>query len=774
MDTSEAEQSEKGRQMKIPNLANSVFLLIVCVFGIIIISPLIVTDKTDMIILSSFLIAVTFATIIYASSRIDKMNLELEGKINELNLEKAEVENLVEKNSKIENALSSLISLFIAPKDVDMAIKEALQRTGQFCNCECNYLILIGKDENSLHMTCCWSQENSRDRKTMFENLNISSFPWLAERLHEKQILSISELCSLPNQATKEKNIMISRGVESLLIVPVDLDEKTIGFIGIENSDISDGFSDEWEQTLKILSELLGMAVQHKFFLNDLSLFKSLIDESNDFIFVIEPGKGTIIDVNETACHELGYSRDEFMKMSGDEVEKIFGGRFWEKYIQDICGDRFLDIDKTMIRKEGSSIPVEINVTFTDHENNSYALAIVRDVTKRKEIEENLKKTQERVELALKGADLGMWDWNLKTNELIYNERWAEMLDYEAREIKPKIASWMDLIHPEDIPAVKNNINLHLEDKTPFFESEFRMQNKNKSWQWILTRGKVVEWTNINEPFRLAGTTMDTSERKKFEEELRHSNELKDLFTDIMRHDLLNPAGNVKGFTDLLLELEDNEKNKKLLNNIKRNNDKLIEMIEIAAKFAKLESVEDIRLERMDIGAILRNVIEQFEHKLEDKQMTLELRAKGTYHSMLNPIIEEIFVNFISNAIKYSPEGTPIIVDVVDTNYHWKVEVADFGEGIPDDDKPLVFDRFKRVNKRGVKGTGLGLAIVKRIAEIVGGEVGVEDNPEGQGSKFWVKLKKYSGDTFYNEPENISQEETLPPTSLRQMPPIRP
>jgi signal transduction histidine kinase len=267
---------------------------------------------------------------------------------------------------------------------------------------------------------------------------------------------------------------------------------------------------------------------------------------------------------------------------------------------------------------------------------------------------------------------------------------------------------------------------------------------------------------------------MDTSERKKFEEELRHSNELKDLFTDITRHDLLNPAGNIKGFTDLLMEIEDDGKKKNMVSSIKRNNDKLIEMIEIAAKFAKLESTEDIRLERMEIGAILRNVIEQFEHKLEDRQMTLDMRAKGTYYSMLNPIIEEIFANFISNAIKYSPEGTPIIVDVVDTNYYWKVEVTDSGEGIPDDVKELIFDRFKRVNKKGVKGTGLGLAIVKRIAEIVEAEVGVEDNPEGQGSRFWVKLKKCTDFTDHSVPENNVPEESLAPTSLRQMPPIRP
>jgi signal transduction histidine kinase len=72
----------------------------------------------------------------------------------------------------------------------------------------------------------------------------------------------------------------------------------------------------------------------------------------------------------------------------------------------------------------------------------------------------------------------------------------------------------------------------------------------------------------------------------------------------------------------------------------------------------------------------------------------------------------------------------------------WKVAVTDQGEGISDADKPYVFDRFKRVTKKGVKGTGLGLAIVKRIAELHSGDVGVENNPDGKGSRFWISLKK--------------------------------
>ncbi len=225
--------------------------------------------------------------------------------------------------------------------------------------------------------------------------------------------------------------------------------------------------------------------------------------------------------------------------------------------------------------------------------------------------------------------------------------------------------------------------------------------------------------------------------------EQKRSNELKDLFTDILRHDLLNPAGIVKGYAEVLLNMEEDEKKIRALQTIERNNERIINMIEIAAKFAKLETVEELEFEEMDIGAIFKGVVENFRLKLNEKQMILEFAAEGIYPANVNPVIEEVFANLLSNAIKYCPVESKIIIDILDSGEEWKVTVTDFGEGISDEDKPKLFERFKRVGKGSVKGTGLGLAIVKKIIVLHGGEVGVEDNPAGQGSVFWVTVKKH-------------------------------
>lgn len=247
----------------------------------------------------------------------------------------------------------------------------------------------------------------------------------------------------------------------------------------------------------------------------------------------------------------------------------------------------------------------------------------------------------------------------------------------------------------------------------------------------------------------IQATVRDITQRKHAEkslkmyaEDLKRSNELKSIFADIMRHDLLNPAGVVNGYVEILFDIEDDEKKIDFLQKIDLNNKKLIKLIESTAKFAKLESVEELKFEKGDIATIFKIVKDNFGPQIEKKQMTVEFKAEGTYFANMNPMIEEVFVNLLSNAIKYSPEKSKIIIDIIDSGENWKVTVTDFGEGVLDEHKTMLFDRFQRVNKIAVKGSGLGLAIVKRIIELHGGDVGVEDNPGGVGSVFWVTIRK--------------------------------
>lgn len=229
----------------------------------------------------------------------------------------------------------------------------------------------------------------------------------------------------------------------------------------------------------------------------------------------------------------------------------------------------------------------------------------------------------------------------------------------------------------------------------------------------------------------------------KYVDALKRTNELKLLFIDILRHDLLNPASVIKGYSEYLLETMGSEEERSIIEKVHHQNERLIHIINTASIFGELESTEMISFEELDLLDLLANVSMEFAPLLEKKGMVLEFSAQGSYPAYANPMIEEAFSNLLSNSIKFSPVGSRVIIDILDGGPSWKITFTDFGLGISDEYKDAIFTRFKRVSSEGTKGCGLGLAIVKKIVELHDGEVGVYNNPLGEGSVFWIKVKKY-------------------------------
>ncbi len=241
-------------------------------------------------------------------------------------------------------------------------------------------------------------------------------------------------------------------------------------------------------------------------------------------------------------------------------------------------------------------------------------------------------------------------------------------------------------------------------------------------------------------------SSRDITERKRTEEaikkyarELEEANQLKDLFTDIIRHDLLNPVTVIKGFSEILFTDKSLREHRNSIEAIQKNVSRLEEMIQSAATLAKIEAVDKLDFEKRDLCEIVEKVISEFRPIFENKGMCVEFISEGKCLADVNPYLEDVFSNLLSNAIKYSKENTKIIVGIKRNVDSWIIYVKDRGDGIQDIYKEVIFDRFRRIEKRGVKGSGLGLSIVKRVVDLHMGKVWVEDNPEG-GSIFSVNI----------------------------------
>lgn len=149
--------------------------------------------------------------------------------------------------------------------------------------------------------------------------------------------------------------------------------------------------------------------------------------------------------------------------------------------------------------------------------------SMIDSLKEKREIELALKRSEERLGLAIDGADLGLWDYDIGSGEVVFNRRWAEMLGYDLQSIAPRISSWHELIHPEDEAGFMASWEAHLKCSTSVFRVEHRLRANAGDWKWILCIGKIVDHDSSGSPKRVAGIFIDITERKLAEAKLQEA-----------------------------------------------------------------------------------------------------------------------------------------------------------------------------------------------------------------------------------------------------------
>lgn len=188
-----------------------------------------------------------------------------------------------------------------------------------------------------------------------------------------------------------------------------------------------------------------------------------------------------------------------------------------------VKGQYPIDYESGWITKTGDRCMIAWSSTVLDnHGVVEYIISTGHDITERKQIEEALRQGGERYALAVLAANHGLWDWNLKTNEIYFSPHWKAILGYEEQEIQSSVDEWFSRVHPEDLPRLKVDIAVHLEGTTPSFKSEYRMLHWNGEYRWVLTQGLAVR-DETGAPYRLTGSQADITQRKLNEDELKYA-----------------------------------------------------------------------------------------------------------------------------------------------------------------------------------------------------------------------------------------------------------
>lgn len=461
----------------------------------------------------------------------------------------------------------------------------------------------------------------------------------------------------------------------------------------------------------------------------------------------------------------LGYELDE-IDMHVSAWEKILDPetylQTWSNVQRHIAGD--IDVyrnEMRLLRKDGTYAWVlasgKIISRFADGTPRRM-VGIHLDITESKTIQTQLKNLTERYAAATTGTSDGLWDWDCKTNDCWYSDRFWTLLGYsgEGPFPPPKLQSIFEHIHADDFPSIREAVRRN-QDEGVEFDIDCHLRKFNGEQRWFRVRG-ATQFDVNRRPVRMAGSIQDIHELKLTETSLieaniraEAANAAKSEFLANMSHEIRTPMAAILGFADLLLHENEGQivkpMNLEYVDTIRRNGEHLLDIINDILDISKIEAGKmAVELVSTNPEALVKDVISLMSVKAQGKGIHLvaHYEPSNPVAIQTDPVrLRQILVNLVGNAIKFTELGSVALYVQCDFQKQLlHIAIEDTGIGLSPEQITRLFGAFEQADTtttRKYGGTGLGLFISNRLAEMLGGKITVESQL-GKGSRFTVSI----------------------------------
>jgi len=382
-------------------------------------------------------------------------------------------------------------------------------------------------------------------------------------------------------------------------------------------------------------------------------------------------------------------------------------------------------------------VTADLKKTVADLQKTKKAiLNILEDVKEEKDKTEQVKR---RLALATQGAKIGVWEWDVKNDVLLWDDRMFELYGVGKDRFGGAYETWRNGLHPDDVSEGDKAIKRALEGKEDF-DTTFRIIRPDGEVRYIQARA-LVERAQDGTPLKMVGVNWDVTHEKIVDLE-------KTEFVSLAAHQLQTPVGSLNWNIEMLLDGDYGAlkaPQKEVLDSMYRMNKRMRELIGSLLNVSRIDlGVFLIEPTPTDFVQVCSEVLEELSSRMAEKGVVVE-KTCDTDLGLIpaDPkLLRIIFQNFLSNAIKYSGPGGRVKAKMVKRGKEIEISVSNTGPGIPIEDQPKIFKKLYRASnamKMDADGNGLGLYIVKKIAESAGGRVWFTSIPDGE-TTFYVSF----------------------------------
>jgi PAS domain S-box-containing protein len=448
--------------------------------------------------------------------------------------------------------------------------------------------------------------------------------------------------------------------------------------------------------------------------------------------------QGKVIYWNERAQQVFGYSSKE---MLGGTLARLYmdaGPEYLASDLENILAGKDYIGEWLGRRKDGTPVWIDIKTTVLRNKEGTTTgfIGIAKDITANKARENALRVSEERLRLALKAGNIGVWDWDVQQNVLTWSENVYVLHGVTEETFSVTSENFMTLVHPEDHARIQEAIDQSLREQAPY-NINLRIVTPQGETRWLTTTASVT-YDSAGNPIRMLGATSDITEQKELEQR-------KDEFIGMASHELKTPITTLKGRAQLLKRRLERQGITEAVENISRMEEQIDRLNRLVTDLLDVSKIQAGRLdyanEQIDIDPFLHDIVQT----AQEATSTHTLVVHGASHKNIagdRDRLEQVFFNLINNAVKYSPRAEKVDISIATTQDMVTVSIRDDGVGIPLAHQSKIFDRFYRVqdvNDRTFPGLGMGLYISYEIVQRHGGTITVTSE-EGQGSTFTVSL----------------------------------